>query len=111
MPKVTEGLLKVRVSAEKDFFSAILKKPENLKLAFRLHGRRLLEALGHFLVTPFPQKFQNQRKGCQILTSRNNSADSPDPPETPQGVRAGTYLTTRAGGQDDVSSNKLPQIR
>ena len=60
--------------------------------------------------------FQNQWKGCQILRSRNSSPDPADPgypadlPEVVAASAPQTLPSTRAGGQDDVSSNKLPQI-
>ena len=63
---------------------------------------------------------RNQRKGCQISTSRNSPADPDypadpaDPADPAEVVAAGVpqnLPSTRAGGQDDVSSNKLPQIK
>ena len=49
--------------------------------------------------------------------SRNASADPADPadpaylPEVVAASAPQTLPSTRAGGQDDVSSNKLPQMR
>ena len=46
------------------------------------------------------------------MTSRNSTPDPADPPDPPETVSASapqTLPSTRAGGQDDVSSNKLPQ--
>ena len=39
----------------------------------------------------------------------NTSADPPDPPDMEHELRLATYQQ-RAGGQDDGSLNKLPQI-
>ncbi len=40
----------------------------------------------------------------QILEHEADQADLPDQPETAAGTAAGTLRSTRAGGQDDVSS-------
>ena len=48
------------------------------------------------------------KKQC-FLASWNSEADLPDLPEMGHGWQSWTP-TTRAGGQDDVSYNKLPQI-
>ena len=45
------------------------------------------------------------------MTSRNSPSDPPDPAEVVSASVPQTLPSTRAGGQDDVSSNKLPQIK
>ena len=66
--------------------------------------------------SPFSEKMcQNCCKGCQILTSRNSlpaaRGSSRQPPEVPGASAARDLPSTRAGGQDDVSSqtNSLKQ--
>ncbi len=49
-------------------------------------------------------------KNQQICTTWNSSVDPPDPPDQVSGAAARNQPSTRAGGQDDVSYFKLPQI-
>ena len=53
------------------------------------------------------QSAQNQRKGHQKSRSRNSPPDPADLPETVSSTAPRTLPSTRAGGQDDVSSNEL----
>ena len=63
--------------------------------------------LGALWGNPFPSFLQNHRKGLSIIDVRELSRGFPG-----NGHRSvpRNLPSTRAGGQDDVSLNKLPQI-
>ena len=64
-------------------------------------GFRFLEK-NKLILCPFSEKMcQIHCKGCQILTSRYLLSRSP---EMPGAIAARDLPSTRAGGQDDVSS-------
>ena len=56
------------------------------------------------------QSGRKWRKGVQKWRSRKSPADPVDPAKVVAASVALTLPSTRAGGQDDVSLNKLPQI-
>ena len=115
---MVEGLLKIDVPAKKMLGPTPGQIPSE-QVGVSSAREATFWGLGAFLGFAFPNIFQNQRKGCQILMSRNASPDPPDPADPPDPPDPGkvvaasapqTLPSTRAGGQDDVSSNKLPQI-
>ena len=61
------------------------------------------------IINAYPKspKSNNSKRFSMI---RNSSPDLPDLPEVSHLLRFATS-STRAGGQDDVSSDKLPQIK
>merc|ERR1711893_481819 len=56
------------------------------------------------------EKCQKYCKIKHVVASRNSAADPPDPPETQHPVRNRPWVP-HAGGQDDGSLHKLPQIK
>ena len=115
LPFLTEGLSKVDVSAKNYFLGRDPDTIVFLQPSVSCRREATFWNMGALLKNPFPSFLQNHRKGCQISTSGNNSpdsADSADFHETPVPAASGprNLPSTRAGGQDDVSLNKLPQI-
>ena len=100
LPFLTEGLSKVEVSP-KNYFSG--RDPDTIVFLQPSVSRRREATfwnMGALLKNPFPSFLQNHRKGCQISTSGNSPADSPDSadsPETPQQVGPGTSLPHAPG--------------
>ncbi len=61
----------------------------------------------HWSVT-WVTKYCKKQWICMIWNSSADPADPPDPPDLAAGAAARNHPSTRAGGQDDVSSKQTP---
>ena len=89
----------MEVSAKKYVLGAI-KKIKVFQTSVSRRREATFWIIGPLWENVFPQMFQIQRKGCQILMSRNSSPDPADPadPGNPvQEVRPGTSLPHAPG--------------
>ena len=90
------------------FFCAIPNNFVESQVAFRVNGKLLFDILGQQTPAGFQTIVPKSWRVFQKARSRNSWMGSrrsqPQPPEMGHGLRLETTIRTRAGDQDDVSS-------